>query len=70
MFIWLTLPDGQDARALLEVALTHEKLAFVPGAAFHANGGGNNTLRLSFSTCAPDVIAEAMERLCGLIKAG
>jgi 2-aminoadipate transaminase len=68
MFVWLTLPDGMDARLLLEKALDQEKLAFVPGAAFHANGGGDNTLRLSFSTCPPDVIADAMERLAGLIK--
>lgn len=67
MFVWLTLPDGMDSRALLEKALKEEKLAFVPGAAFHANGGGENTLRLSFSTCTPDVIADGMKRLSALI---
>ena len=68
MFVWLTLPEGMDGRKLLETSLDQEKLAFVPGAAFHANGGGGSTLRLSFSTCEPDVIADAMERLCALIK--
>jgi 2-aminoadipate transaminase len=68
MFVWLTLPDGMDARQLLEKALKQEKLAFVPGAAFHAGNGGDNTLRLSFSTCPPDVIKDAMERLAQLIK--
>jgi len=68
MFVWLTLPEGMDARRLLEKALDQEKLAFVPGAAFHANGGGDNTLRLSFSTCPPDVIEDAMKRLAGLIS--
>ncbi len=68
MFVWLTLPDGMDAGALLELAVAQEKIAFVPGAAFHANGGGENTLRLSFSTCQPDDIKRGMERLCGLIR--
>jgi 2-aminoadipate transaminase len=68
MFVWLTLPQGMDANDLLEKALSLEKLAFVPGAAFHASGGGENTLRLSFSTCPPDIIADGMERLCKLIK--
>jgi 2-aminoadipate transaminase len=68
MFVWLTLPEGMDARRLLEKSLDQEKLAFVPGAAFHACGGGENTLRLSFSTCPPDVIKEAMQRLAGLIE--
>ena len=68
MFVWLTLPPGLDGKALLEKALVEEKIAFVPGAAFHADGSGKNTLRLSFSTCPPAVIAEAMERLSNLIK--
>jgi len=68
MFVWLTLPPGLDGQALLSKSLDEEKIAFVPGAAFHADGSGNNTLRLSFSTCPPEVIAEAMERLANLIK--
>lgn len=67
MFVWLTLPQGMDAQVLLKKALAEEKLAFVPGAAFHGNGGGQNTLRLSFSTCAPDVIEDGMMRLSALI---
>jgi len=67
MFVWLTLPAGMDARLLLEKALHEMKLAFVPGAAFHANGGGENTLRLAFSTCPPDVIRSGMKDLAALI---
>ena len=67
MFIWLRLPDGLSAHTLLEKALADEKIAFVPGAAFHAAGGGGNTLRLSFSTCTPDVIDDGMRRLANLI---
>jgi len=67
MFVWLTLPEGMDARVLLEKALDTEKLAFVPGAAFHANGGGENTLRLAFSTCSLDDIRTGMKKLAALI---
>ncbi len=67
MFVWLTLPDGIDARALLKKALAEQNLAFVPGAAFHANGGGENTLRLSFATCSPTDIEDGMKRLSALI---
>ena len=68
MFVWLTLPQGMDAKLLLEKALAEEKLAFVPGAAFHALGGGENTLRLSFATCPPDAIEDGMRRLANLIS--
>ncbi len=68
MFVWLDLPEGVNARKLLEKSLAEEKIAFVPGAAFHANGGGDNTLRLSFSTCSPEVINDGMKRLANLIR--
>ncbi|MDV7341330.1 PLP-dependent aminotransferase family protein [Terasakiella sp. A23] len=68
MFVWLDLPEGMNARKLLEKSLAEEKIAFVPGAAFHANGGGDNTLRLSFSTCTPEVIHDGMKRLANLIR--
>ncbi|MEH6403977.1 MAG: PLP-dependent aminotransferase family protein [Sneathiella sp.] len=68
MFVWVTLPVGMDARILLEKALAEEKLAFVPGGAFYAMGDGENTLRLSFSTCSPEDIHDGMRRLSALIQ--
>lgn len=68
MFVWLTLPEGMDARILLEKALAEEKLAFVPGGAFYALGDNQNTLRLSFSTCSPEDIQDGMMRLSSLIQ--
>ncbi|TNJ41136.1 PLP-dependent aminotransferase family protein [Phaeobacter sp. B1627] len=63
MFIWVTLPEGLNAAALLERALAEEKVAFVPGQAFFADGSGENTLRLSFSNSQEAEIAEGMTRL-------
>jgi len=68
MFVWLNLPEGMNARNLLEKSLEEENIAFVPGAAFHANGGGDNTMRLSFSTCSPEIIKDGMKRLSDLIR--
>lgn len=68
MFVWIMLPEGLDAKHLLQKSLEEEKIAFVPGGAFYADDARHNTLRLSFSTCAPDVIRDGMRRLSELIQ--
>lgn len=67
LFLWVTLPEGADAAALLPLALT-EKVAFVPGSAFHPRGGGGNTFRLNFSYCSPEVIEEGIGRLGAVLR--
>ena len=67
LFMWVTLPDGLDATALLADAAQH-KVAFVPGAPFYANGGGANTLRLSYASMPPDTIREGIRRLAKVIR--
>jgi 2-aminoadipate transaminase len=62
MFVWLKLPSHVDTAMLLQASL-ERKVAFVPGAAFHANGGGTNTMRLNFSHSAPERITEGVSRL-------
>jgi len=62
LFLWVELPDGTDARALLKLSL-EEKVAFVPGGAFYANGGHENTLRLNFSAMSEERITEGIRRL-------
>lgn len=69
MFVWLTLPKGMDGAALLQHALATQKVAFVPGQAFHADGSGANTLRLSFSLADKAKIATGMARLGTAIRA-
>ena len=63
MFIWLTLPDGHDGAAMLSAALAEERVAFVPGGAFHADGGGRNAIRLAYSLQPEPRIEEGMRRL-------
>jgi len=67
LFLWATLPQGFDTTDLLNDAVK-EKVAFVPGASFHPVGGGENTMRLNFSYCTPDVINEGIARLGKVIK--
>ncbi len=62
MFLWGIMPENLDSAQLLKVAL-ERKVAFVPGGAFHANGGGLNTMRLNFSYSRPEVIREGITRL-------
>lgn len=65
-FVWLELPPALDARELLAKALS-ERVAFVPGAAFYAGGGGNHHLRLSFCFPPPERIREGIRRLANVV---
>jgi 2-aminoadipate transaminase len=67
MFLWGIMPEGMDAAEVFKVAV-QKKVAFVPGAAFHANGGGDNTMRLNFSFSSPDTIREGVTRLSLTLK--
>lgn len=68
MFIWVTLPDGFDGADLLAKAIERKKVAFVPGKAFHADGSGANTFRISFSCADEKTIDEGISRLGALIR--
>jgi 2-aminoadipate transaminase len=61
-FLWATLPDGCNDTELLERAL-QRGVIFVTGSAFHVDGTGHNTIRLSFSAPSPDRIEEGARRL-------
>lgn len=67
MFVWLTLPEGMDGAELLARSIKTARVAFVPGGAFHADGSGRNTIRLSFSLAGDEAISEGIGRLGRLI---
>jgi 2-aminoadipate transaminase len=62
LFLWVTLPEPMDAAEILQAAIA-ENVAFVPGAAFFADGTGRNTFRLNFSNASPARIKEGIKRL-------
>ena len=68
MFVWVTLPDGWDADALLQEALARE-VAFVPGRPFFPGPPDRATLRLSFTTHTVPEIAEGLRRLAEAVQA-
>jgi DNA-binding transcriptional MocR family regulator len=68
LFVWVTLPEGTSGSALLERAIKEAKVAFVPGKAFHHDGSGDNTFRLSYSLPGVDEIEDGIKRLAGLIQ--
>jgi DNA-binding transcriptional MocR family regulator len=67
-YVWLTLPEGVDSRAMLPRAVT-ERVAYVPGTAFYADGFGSRAMRLSYCYPSPDRIREGVRRLAGVVEA-
>ncbi|GII39894.1 GntR family transcriptional regulator [Planotetraspora phitsanulokensis] len=66
-FVWMTLPEGLDSKALLPRAVA-ERVAFVPGTGFYSDGGGAQHMRLSYCYPEPDRIREGVRRLAGVIE--
>jgi GntR family transcriptional regulator/MocR family aminotransferase len=64
----LTLPVGMDSGTLLPAAIARG-VAFTPGRPFFVDGGGERTLRLSFSALPARRIDEGVRRLADTIKA-
>ena len=67
MFLWVRLPDGYDATALLRGAIAHD-VAYVPGAPFFAADADPATLRMSFTTHTPEEITEGLGRLAKVFE--
>ncbi len=66
-YVWLTLPEHLDSKAMLPRAVK-ELVAYTPGTAFFADGGGRNAMRLSFCYPTPDFIREGIRRLATVIN--
>lgn len=67
LFLWLTFPAHLDASEVLTKAV-EQKVAFVPGQSFFADGSGKNTARLNFSNATPELIEEGIQRLARCLK--
>jgi 2-aminoadipate transaminase len=66
LFIWVTLPPTLDTTAVLQQALAAH-VAFAPGSAFFAQGGGQHMMRLNFTCMDPDRTEEGIRRLGGVL---
>lgn len=67
-YVWVTLPEGLDATAMLPRAVT-ERVAYVPGTAFYADGQGRRNLRISYCYPTSERIREGVRRLAGVVEA-
>jgi DNA-binding transcriptional MocR family regulator len=67
-YVWLTLPEGLDSQAMLPRAVT-DRVAYVPGTAFFADGFGSRSMRLSYCYPTPERIREGVHRLAGVVDA-
>lgn len=67
MFVWVRLPEGLNAQALLPKAVD-AGMAFVPGAPFYAGEPDARALRLSFVTSTPEQIDKGMAVLGQVVR--
>lgn len=67
MFVWCRLPRGIKAADVFKKAIK-QGVAFVDGSVFFANGGGENTFRLNFTSSSDQAIRTGIERLGNVIR--
>lgn len=67
-YVWVTLPEGLDAKSMLPRAVT-ARVAYVPGTAFYYDGSGAGHMRLSYCYPTPERIREGVRRLAGVMDA-
>ncbi|CAH1189936.1 2-aminoadipate transaminase [Paenibacillus plantiphilus] len=67
MFLWMQLPEGLDAEALLRCAVT-KGVAFVPGAPFFAEEPQRNTARLNFTYTQGEVMELGIRRFAEAVS--
>ncbi len=66
-FIWLKLPGHLNTKEILADAVRN-KVAYVPGSGFYADGRGLNEARLAFCTENTEKIEEGIKILARIIK--
>lgn len=67
MFLTATLPPGRSAMKVFREGI-EKKVAVLPGMPFFVDGGGDDTIRLNFSSADEEKITEGMHRLAGVIN--
>ncbi len=67
LFLWVRLPDEIDTGKMFPRAIEN-KVAYVVGTDFYPNGGGENTMRLSFSLNSEAKIDEGIKRLAKVVR--
>lgn len=66
-FLWATLPEGMDSKAMLPLAVT-ELVAYTPGTAFYGDGKGQGFLRICYSHPTAENVKVGIKRLATVIN--
>jgi 2-aminoadipate transaminase len=66
-YVWVTLPEWFDTRAMLAAAV-ERRVAYVPGTAFYPDDRGGDRMRLAFCHPPEDRIREGVARLGALLE--
>jgi len=66
-YVWVTLPEQIDSKAMLPRAVT-ELVAYTPGTAFYADGNGRQHMRLAFCYPTPETIKVGIRRLATVVR--
>jgi len=66
-FIWLKVPDFLNTKEILADAVRN-KVAFVPGTGFYADGRGKDSARIAFCTESKENIEKGIKILAKIIK--
>jgi 2-aminoadipate transaminase len=67
MFLMASLPAGISSRRVFKEGIA-QKVAVLPGHPFYIDGGGDDIIRLNFSTVSEDQIIEGVYRLARVIS--
>jgi 2-aminoadipate transaminase len=67
MFMMASLPAGVSSMQVFRDGVG-QGVAVLPGVPFYVNGGGEDTIRLNFSTATEEQIVEGMHRLAKVIR--
>lgn len=67
LFLWMQLPEGLDAEALLRCAAA-KGVVFVPGAPFYVKEPQRNTVRLSFTSAQGEDMELGIERFAEAVN--
>ena len=67
MFLMAGLPPGISSRRVFNEGI-REHVAVLPGQPFYVDGGGNDTIRMNFSSPTEEQISEGLHRLTRVVK--
>ncbi|RAJ67224.1 MULTISPECIES: PLP-dependent aminotransferase family protein [unclassified Streptomyces] len=67
-YVWVTVPEGIDTRAMLPRAVA-AGVAYASGSGFYTDKSGGRQMRLSYCYPTPERIREGVRRLAGVVEA-